>query len=178
MPGRAFTRLVVATFGLLAFGCGAAARAQDSLEAAVKAAFLVKFAAFVGWPAATVDRRPLALCVQGDDAVAGEIDRAAAGPALLRPIVVRKLAAVDSSSDCDILYAAGSPRQTTDQALDAVRGLPVLTVTDSAPATHRGMIDFVVFDNRVRFHIDAGAASRAGLTISSKLLALGLSVKR
>ncbi|WP_374577311.1 YfiR family protein [Phenylobacterium sp. J367] len=51
-------------------------------------------------------------------------------------------------------------------------------MTDSTRGSTRGMIHFVVFQNRVRFHIDAQQASENGLAISSKLLALGLSVKR
>jgi hypothetical protein len=35
----------------------------------------------------------------------------------------------------------------------------------------------VIHDNRVRFEIDDAAAARNGLTISSKLLGLALSVK-
>jgi hypothetical protein len=54
----------------------------------------------------------------------------------------------------------------------------VLTVTDSArdePA--RGIINFLIQNNRVRFEIDNGAAAESGLTISSKLLSLAVSVK-
>jgi hypothetical protein len=55
----------------------------------------------------------------------------------------------------------------------------VLTVTDaSTDGRVRGMIHFVVVDNRVRFHIDQVRASESGLAISSRLLALALSVRR
>jgi len=55
---------------------------------------------------------------------------------------------------------------------------PVLTVTDSIDALDaKGMINFVVADNRVRFEIDDAAARRSGLVISSKLLSLALSVR-
>jgi hypothetical protein len=39
------------------------------------------------------------------------------------------------------------------------------------------MIHFAMQQSRVKFHIDSGAATRSGLTLSSKLLALALSVK-
>jgi hypothetical protein len=59
-----------------------------------------------------------------------------------------------------------------------VHGLPVLTVTDrSAGGTEAGIIDFVVQDNRIRFAIDSDAASANGVTISSELLKLALTVK-
>jgi len=54
----------------------------------------------------------------------------------------------------------------------------VLTITDGvADPAARGMINFVIVDNRVRFEIDAGGARRAGLDISSKLLSLAVSVR-
>lgn len=141
------------------------------LEYAVKAAFLSKFAAFVSWPDAA--NGPIRVCVVGDDPFGAAIDNAAPGK-----ISVRRMAVADRAAGCQVLYAAGSARQSVAQTLAAVRGLPVLTVTDSARGGARGMIHFVVFQDRVRFHIDAAQASQGGLVISSKLLALGLSVKR
>lgn len=71
-----------------------------------------------------------------------------------------------------MLFAAGS---SVDTALDAVRGQPVLTVTDLPPAApHKGIINFVLQSNHVRFEIDGGEATRNGLRISSQLLALAV----
>ncbi|HVI33352.1 YfiR family protein [Phenylobacterium sp.] len=144
----------------------------QGLEYAVKAAFLTKFAAFVSWPPGT-GAGPVRVCIVGDDPFGPAVENAAAGQ-----VVVRRLAAVDRGSGCQVLYAAGSSRQSVAQALQAVRGAPVLTVTDAARGGPRGMIHFVVFQDRVRFHVDAAQAAQGGLSISSKLLALGLSVKR
>jgi hypothetical protein len=53
----------------------------------------------------------------------------------------------------------------------------VLTVSDAAAFTEKGgMIQFVAIDNKIRFRINMAAASTAGLTISSKLLSLAISV--
>jgi hypothetical protein len=75
-----------------------------------------------------------------------------------------------------MIYFGASDSATLTQQLAAVQGLPVLTVTDSVsePAA-KGMINFVVADNRVRFEIDNDAALRAGIVISSKLLNLAIS---
>jgi hypothetical protein len=54
----------------------------------------------------------------------------------------------------------------------------VLTVTDVTAATTAGVIiRFVIKDSRVRLDIDDQAAAQGGLTISSKLLSLALSVR-
>ena len=145
-----------------------------SLEFAVKAAFLTKFGAFVNWPAGG---GPVRLCVIGEDPFGARLEQAAQGQPG-QAIAVRRLVEVDRSSGCDIVYAGGSPRQSVGQSLQAVRGAPVLTVTDASRGGARGMIHFVVFQDRVRFHIDSAQASQSGLAISSKLLSLALSVKR
>lgn len=158
---------------LVAAACTLASAAQaQGLEYAVKAAFLTKFAAFVSWPPG-VAAGPVRVCIVGDDPFGPAIENAAAGK-----VIVRRLAAVDRGSGCQVLYAAGSSRQSVVQALQAVRGAPVLTVTDAGRGGARGMIHFVVFEDRVRFHVDAAQAAQGGLSISSKLLALGLSVRR
>jgi hypothetical protein len=81
-------------------------------------------------------------------------------------------------SGCDMVYVAGSPAQPVAAALEAVRGTPVLTVTDSerygGPA---GIVNFVVLNNRVRFEIDEDAAAANGLVVSSKLLSLAVAVR-
>jgi hypothetical protein len=50
----------------------------------------------------------------------------------------------------------------------------VLTVTDDAHGSSRGVVNFRVLDNRVRFEIDNAAAAHNGLTVSSRLLALAV----
>lgn len=153
-----------------------AARAQGgSLEYAVKAAFLTKFGAFVSWPGS--NGGPVRLCVVGADPFGARLEQAVQSQPG-QPIVIRRLAEVERGADCDVLYAGGSPRQSVAQALAAVRGTPVLTVTDASRSGARGMIHFVVFQDRVRFHIDAAQAAQAGIQVSSKLLTLALSVKR
>jgi hypothetical protein len=169
------TARLVAALAAFALACGAPARAQPrSLESAVKAAFLTKFGAFVTWPAR--GGGPLQLCVVGDDPFGAALEQAAQGQA--GAIAVHRLAMVDRESGCDVAYLAGSARQTAGQALAAVHGAPVLTVTDAARGGPHGMIHFVVFEDRVRFQVDAAQASQSGLAISSKLLTLALSVKR
>ena len=58
-----------------------------------------------------------------------------------------------------------------------MRGKPVVTVTDSG-LPGRGLISFVMQDNHVRFDIDAAAAEKNGIRISSKLLDLARTVTR
>ena len=156
-------------------------RAADSLEYPVKATFLYKFASFVEWPAAAFESptSPVSICVIGTDAVGALIDQAAAGQRIgAHPITVIHLQAAAGVSGCHIAYIAESDAQLIAAALDAMKGTPVLTVTDSThPSGPTGIVSFVVQDNRVRFDIDDAAAAENGLVISSKLLSLARSVR-
>lgn len=159
------------------------AGAQDtSLEFAVKATYLYKFAPFVQWPddAFASPSAPLVLCVLGADRVTALVDEAAAGQtANGRPIVVQHLSRTAKDVGCHILYVAAAQRSALSLALASVRGTPVLTVADEAPRTIRGLVvNFTVSDNRVRFEIDLRAAADNGLAVSSKLLALALAVRQ
>jgi hypothetical protein len=158
----------------------AVAAGGDSLEYAVKAAYLYKLGDFVEWPPSTFPSATSAvnLCVAGADPFGASLDVAAAGQHIgARPIVVRHLASVTRESDCQILFVGGSDPQIIGRILDAVRGVSVLTVTD-VPTTGEtpSIIRFVIHDDHVRMVIDARAASLNGIVISAKLLSVALSV--
>ena len=163
------------TLGLLLLA-PAAASAQTSSEAAVKAAFLIKFGAYVGWPPSA---GPVKLCLVGRDVFGSMIDQAASGERIDgRPVQVQRTDSITRASGCAIAYLTGSARQGVPAALASLRGAPVLTVTDAQWSNVRGMIHFQVSANRVRFHIDERSAAEGGMTISSKLLGLALSVRQ
>jgi len=181
---RGAGRLVGWAFGAaLAVATLAAAQAQDSsLEYPVKATYLYKLAPFVDWPSAAFASAtaPLDICVVGNDPFGPILDRALAGQRIgERPLSVRRLDAADADADCHVMYVSGSAAQSAAQALEAVRGRHVLTVTDDAQRPGRkGVVHFVVQDNRVRFEIDDQAAAEQGLRVSSKLLSLASAVRR
>jgi hypothetical protein len=168
-------------WAVLALVAAGPARAQGSLEYPVKAAYLYKFGPFVEWPPAAFEgaAAPVVLCVVGDDPCGAALDRAVEGQHVgARPIVVRRIERLERGSGCHIAYLAGSAVQSVAEGLAGARGAGVLTVTDaSREGGARGIIHFVIKDNRVRFHIDEQAAARNGITISSKLLSLALSVR-
>jgi hypothetical protein len=153
-----------------------AARAQDSLEKAVKAAYLYKFAPFVSWPATTFTSPadPFDICIVGNDPFGALLDRATANQHVDgRAILIHRMPKADRKSSCQIMYIGGPPA-TVKEALQAVAGTPVLTVTDGPEAP--GIVDFVMDQGRVRFRLNDQTAADNGLTISSKLLSLAVSV--
>lgn len=147
---------------------------SDQLAREVKATFLVKFGAYVGWPAAALaDGAPLTICTLAADPMSALVDAAAQGQSVGgHAIEVRHLTTIARDSGCHVAFLGDGAGAA------AIAGAPVLTVTDGASADRRGMIDFALVGGRVRFSIDQAAAMAAGLTISSKLLQLAISVRQ
>lgn len=176
MPLLTHTRGRIAPVALAFVLFALPARAADrSLEYAVKATFLYKFASFVEWPKSAFDNEssPFNLCVVGPDPFGGRIHDAVTGQTVGRhPIVLRQLAKVEARSNCHTVLLSGRSGQPVAEALDVVSGTPTLTVTDAALGSVTGIIHFVIVDGRVSFDIDNVAAAKNHLSISSKLLAL------
>ncbi|MGR4866021.1 YfiR family protein [Caulobacter sp. LARHSG274] len=171
---RLLGRLVLV--GMVLSGSAASAA---SLEYQVKAAYLQKLVSFVDWPPGSFPPPGAAinLCVVGDDPFGPVLDQIVENQQIDgRPLAVRRLPMVSGPSGCQILYIAGSKRQSIAAALQAVRGAPSLTITDG-PDAPGSIVQFVVKQDRVRFTIDVAAAARNGLTISAKLLSLALAVR-
>ncbi|HVZ99468.1 MAG TPA: YfiR family protein [Caulobacterales bacterium] len=177
---RWLTRAAAAALACLALFAPAAQAQQGDLAAAVKATFLYRFASFVSWPptAFSAPDAPLVICVVATPDFISLTAAAAQGQNVAgRPIRIQRLGQ-DGLRDCHILFVGANP-EATAQALRAARGEPILTVTDEASGMRaHGMIHFVMLDHRVRFHIDDASASQCGLTISSRLLDLAVSVRR
>ena len=170
---------VLAGLSLGVMLCFAGARADDALEYAVKAAYLPKFIPFITWPESSFASAaaPVNICLLGPDPFGGKLDQEAASfKAGERPVAVRHLAEFDPQAPCQLLFVgAGADPALVDGALDAMKGKPVVTVTDSGLKRH-GVISFVIEADHVRFDIDDAEAGEDGLVISSKLLALAHSV--
>jgi len=157
------------------------ARADISLEYAVKAAYLPKFIPFIAWPDASFasTTASVSICVLGNDPFGGKLEQSAAiTKAGERSILVRHMEALDPEVPCHVIFLpSDSDPGLVQSTMDATKGKPVVTVTDSGLNVH-GIISFVILANHVRFDIDDASAARSGLTISSKLLGLANSVKQ
>lgn len=179
-PGRrprAACRLLLALALLLG---PVPARAQPT-EEAVKATFLPKFARYVGWPAGMrlAPRAPFQLCVIGRDPFGSLLDAAAAAEQIDgHGVAVRRLPSAAGTAGCHVAFVQGAAPAETGRLLLALRGQPVLTVTDARAGPQRGMIHFTIVTGRVRFFIDEAEAAARGLSISSRLLALAAGVRQ
>jgi len=181
MASRGWTLRVMAAL-VLALGTMSMPAFPDSelpAEMAVKATYLYKFVPFITWPdqAFASPNSPFVICVLGDDAVADSLARILAGQRNgTHGIVVRKLATADTG--CHVIYIPGADEKLDRTAIDLARGKPILTVTDMpAHSPAHGVIGFVTVGDHVRFSIDQTEATHNGLSVSSKLLSLAVSVE-
>jgi hypothetical protein len=178
--GRARRRSVAALAALLwsAFAAPAPGMAeQASLEYAVKANYLYKLGPFVEWPpgAFAGPASPFNVCILGDDPFGQTLEEAVGRQTVDgRPVAVRRLTAISGVPACHVLYLGRTRSQAADDALKALHGAPVLTVTDEGQGSHGGVVHFVLRGGRVRFGLDVALARANGLTISSKLQSLSI----
>jgi hypothetical protein len=176
-------RIAAATFAVLSyFASTRAISAQnDGLsEYAVKAAFLFHFAQFVEWPAESLKEAgsPLTYCVIGEDPFQGALEQALSGKVIgERPVRVLHIKQDEEIRGCQVLFIGIVDKKRLAADLEKVKGKPVLTVGESEHfAQQGGMIGFCPEASKIRFEINLGAATRANLKISAKLLSLAKTV--
>ncbi len=150
--------------------------AQSPTEYQVKAAYLFNFLKFVEWPddPAADPHGKWVIGIVGDSPIGRELAQLVEGKDVQgRELQVKKFQAAENLRACNILFISESEKGRVPSILAALRGSSVLTVADMDNFIGSGgMIQFVMEDARVRVAIDVGAAGRARLKVSSKLLSL------
>ncbi len=166
---------------LLAAGAGlggvARAGAQEPTgEYRIKAAFIYNFARFTRWPAGSFSDReaPLDICVYGEDPFGGALDAVAGDTIRGHKVAVRRIAAIESSDGCHLLFISDSEAERLTGILAALTDRPVLTIGDMPDFTRAGGIINLKTseEGKLRFEINTGIAKQSGLKFSSKLLSL------
>jgi hypothetical protein len=171
---------ILALAALLLAGAAASARAADAKPRAteydLKAAFLFNFAQFVEWPPAAFasSNAPIVIAILGPDPFQGALDKICAGEEIRgRPLQVIRYAKAADVRPAHLLFIPRAMASQFPDAIARVADSPTLTVSDIDKFAERGgMIQLFTDQNQVRLRIDAEAARKANLSISSKLLRL------
>lgn len=159
--------------------CASAARTQDVTEPSLKAAIVYNFAKFTEWP---LDVLPVTAsftaCVVGDGPIGDALARVVKGRKLTgRGINVSRVLPEGPLRSCHLLYVSGLPAAQVIAVLAAVRGAPVLTISDMDDFDRIGGIAHLFVENgRIRFDLNHDVARRSRLELSSQLLALAAHV--
>jgi len=179
---RALTLAELACFAaLVTLSLQLPARAQTSkpTEYDVKAAYLFNFGKFVKWPVNISSSDVFSICILGSDPFGSVLDSTVAGESIDgKRIVIRRISAASDALNCRIAFISSSEKGRVADIMAALAHAPVLTVSDIPHFAGKGMIQFVVMQDRVRFEVNLDAAEKAGLTLSSELLKVATSVKR
>ena len=166
-------------FACAALGFGTALAQQPSLTAGqVKAGFLYHFAAFVDWPASTPTGSIVIGLLGGDDVEAELARIVAAKRSPGTAITMRRVQPGDDLGGIHILYVGAGESQRLERVVAAVRGTPMLVVSDTTEGLERGAtINFITTD-RVQFEISLDSAHKGGLRVSPRLLSVAVRVKK
>jgi hypothetical protein len=145
-------------------------------EYRIKAAYLFNFAKFVEWPpeAFATAYEPIAICVLGQNPFGSILEETVRGKFVgKRGFEVRQSSSAQEAGNCHIVFVSASERARSSSLLEALKNKQVLTVTEADGVNSNvGVVSLSLKDGRVRIEIDPGAAERARLRISSKLLSL------
>lgn len=147
-----------------------------STETAVKAGFIYNFSKFIEWPADTTTNYKL--CVIGENTNGDSLDVLENKIVGDKPLVVKRHIKEADIKECHMLVMMETRDAVTQNILEKIATLPIVTVSDSPDFVVRGgMIGLIRDGNRVGFEVNMQAANMAGLRISAQLLKLAKSVK-
>lgn len=174
---RRNSQLLALVCGLTCLLLAPAVAAESPAEYDVKAAFLANFGSYVEWPETVrVDAAEQAfmVCVLGRDPFGESLDKNFQNKSIQgRPVILKRIQIVADATGCRLIFISLSDPARLQSVLEALHGMPVLTVADTADYAREGvMINMRLEGNRVRFDINLDAAESAGLKLSSQLLKL------
>jgi YfiR/HmsC-like len=180
IPVPSVSLKIIICFLCVVFMPGFRCLAQDSQpsEYQIKAAFVYNFAKFVAWPTQTfaMPTSPMIIGVLGKNVFGGELKKTIQGNAINgHPLQFREFHSVMEATNCQVLFISPSEKNDFPKILAEMHEASVLTVSETDNfIKDGGMINLIIVDRKVRFQINNKAAQKVGLTISSKLLSLGI----
>jgi len=141
----------------------------------------MNFTKFVEWPASSFSApdAPITICILGDDPFGPALDRMVESENVNgRPIGTRRSVPEADPQGCHVMFISRSERTGMEQIVSRLRNSSVLTVSEVPGFVDAGgMIEFVIEEGKVRFHINVAAAQAAGLTLSARLVRVATSVR-
>ena len=142
----------------------------------VKSAFLLNFGRFVEWPSHSFQKAPdrFNICIIGEDPLGDKLDAIIRDQKVKeRTLEIKRLSVYSATSECQIAYLNLRDDKQISRVLSVIKATPTLTVGDDPRFLKAGgMIQLQIEGERLHLRISLKAAQGAGLTISSKLLAI------
>lgn len=155
---------------------------ESSRNYKIKAGFIYRFILFTEWPeqAFVTSNDTITLGIVGENPFAGFFAQVAGRSVAGKNLKVLELTAADSPErfrQCHLLYIHPSQEEQTSQIIEAVRGQPVVTISDMDDFLEQGgMISFFSRRNRIKFAVHRGLASREGIRFRAQMLKMAAQV--
>ncbi len=139
----------------------------------IKAAYLYNFAKFVEWPAASFNtpNAPIILCILGSPPFDKALKTIQNKPVRDRLLLIRHCRNIEDLEGCHMLFVSDSEKENMAAILSRVKNQPILTISDiDGFVNSGGIIKFIRSGNKIRFEVNVGAAEKASIKISSRML--------
>lgn len=152
---------------------------QQVQEYELKAAFLYNFALLTDWPrgAATAPDAAFRICVIGRNPFGNSLAKLEGRPVHGQRIALRDIASPGAARDCHILFIAAPESGAVSAVIESLGESSVLTVAESGDdRATAAAITLLNREQRISFAVNLGAARRARLHVSPRLLRLAVRV--
>ena len=137
--------------------------------------FMINLAKFITWPDSTFSdpSTPIKYCILGTEAMGGVLDQAMEGKnAKGRTFNIQRTNVADltTAKACHVVFISVTDPEQLAGVIDALDGLPVLTVGELENfAQYGGMVGFYGKGRKIALAINKKRLESAGLAASSKL---------
>jgi len=176
MQALRFIGLICVCTSLLMYSKHLPAQAPASREYQLKAIFLYNFSQFVTWPAASFssEDEPMVIGIVGTYPFGSYLEEAIAGEKMNgHPLTIQRYASTEEIGVCQMLFINLADPIKREQAIAAVAGKSILTVSDAPGFLQQGgMIRFFTRQGKLKLEVNLETTKAANLEISSKLLRL------
>jgi hypothetical protein len=159
--GGVFMVLSVATFG-------------QSQNYQTHTLFMYGFIKYVQWPAEDA-QGDFEIAVLGDSPILAELKLMAEKKKVgTRAIHVTKVSSVEEVKKSHILYVSPSFNPRFAEVASKVGDQSILMITEQAPATNKGCINFVNKDGKLAFEMNQASLTKQHLKASNELIRMAI----
>jgi YfiR/HmsC-like len=146
-------------------------------EPTIKALFIYNFTKYVEWP---IEKDPehIVIGFYGPSPVIDELKKVCANKKVKEKVVdIRQANDINEALKCDIFFIPQNETDDFKYLNEQLQGKGVLIVTEEKGMALKGAsINIIEMDNKVRFELNEASVKRAGLKISSQLMALAIKI--
>jgi len=181
---RTMPRIPLFAAFLWALGTSGAFADQESEgipEYVVKAGFIYNFTKYVDWPADAYEKpdSPVIIGTVDTNPFGEELEKALRNKTVKgRGFVIRHFSGPNDIQQCHLLFIPRSEKERLALILMKLESWPVLTVgEDENVAKSGGCVTILIEKEKPRLEVNPGAAEKARLALSSKLLKIATIVR-